>query len=64
MEEARDLVLEFEGEEGGENVEEGVVRVVAGTMFVLEGETEEAVATLTEGAGRSNLEWSVLFTIV
>jgi coatomer protein complex subunit epsilon len=33
------------------------VRVVAGSLFVLEGEIEEAVATLTEGAAKDDLEW-------
>ena len=55
----RDLVIECEGTEGQE-VEEGIVRVMAGTMFILEGENEEAVATLTEGCAKSDLEWSAL----
>lgn len=64
VDEVRDLVLEFEGgEEEGEDTqraaEESVVRVVAGTMFVLEDEVEEAVATLTEGSAKSDLEWYV-----
>lgn len=59
MEEVRDLVLEYETEEGDEErkLEEGLVRVMAGTVFVLEGEKEEAVATLTEGAAKMDLEW-------
>jgi coatomer protein complex subunit epsilon len=59
VEEIRDLVLELEGneEDGDVKMEEGVVRVVAGTLFVLEGEVEEAVATLTEGAAKIDLEW-------
>jgi coatomer protein complex subunit epsilon len=57
----RDLVLEVEGgegaaEEGGE-VQEGIVRVMAGSVFYLEKEVEEAVATLTEGSAKSDLEW-------
>lgn len=60
LEEVRDLVLEFEGEGDEESKEEEkVVRVVAGTMFILEKENEEAVATLTEGVANSDLEWSV-----
>ena len=70
VEMVRDLVIECEGgEDGGEGgeaqgqgegggwKEENVVRVVAGTMFVLEGENEEAVATLTEGSAKTDLEW-------
>lgn len=41
----------------GEESFEGVVRVIAGTVFVLEGENEEAVATLTEGKAKEDLEW-------
>jgi coatomer protein complex subunit epsilon len=51
-------VIELEGaEEGDEKTEEGFVRTLAGTVFVLEGENEEAVATLTEGAAKSDIEW-------
>jgi coatomer protein complex subunit epsilon len=55
----RDLVLEFEGEEVNEEVreEERVVRCCAGSAFILQGEVEEAVATLTEGCGKTELEW-------
>lgn len=56
----RDLVLEYETEEEGSEerkIEEGVVRVMAGTLFILEGEKEEAVATLTEGSAKTDLEW-------
>jgi coatomer protein complex subunit epsilon len=49
---ARDIVLEVEGEGG----EEGVVRALVGTVFVLDKEIEEAVATLSEGAGAEDLE--------
>lgn len=53
----RDLVIEVEGGELGETWEEGCVRALAGTIFILEGENEEAVATLNEGQGREDLEW-------
>lgn len=55
VEEVRDLVIECEGE--GKEDEERVVRVIAGSMFVLEKEVEEAVATLTEGSAKTDLEW-------
>ncbi|WVQ72781.1 hypothetical protein IAR50_002341 [Cryptococcus sp. DSM 104548] len=51
VEEIRDVVLECEGEAG-----EALVRAVAGGLFVLAGEKEEAVATLTEGAAKEDLE--------
>lgn len=58
VDEVRDLVIEAEGaEEEGEESLEGVIRVVAGTVFILEGENEEAVATLTEGKAKEDLEW-------
>jgi coatomer protein complex subunit epsilon len=59
VEEVRDLVIECEGEEAEEEAkdEERVIRVVAGTIFVLEKENEEAVATLTEGCAKTDLEW-------
>jgi len=52
-------VIECESAEEveGEESYEGIVRVVAGTVFVLEGENEEAVATLTEGKAKEDLEW-------
>jgi coatomer protein complex subunit epsilon len=54
-------VIEVESNEGeaddGEESTEGVVRVIAGTVFILEGENEEAVATLTEGRAKEDLEW-------
>lgn len=56
LDEIRDLVIETEGSEGSE-VEEGFVRTLAGTVFILEGENEEAVATLTEGAAKTDIEW-------
>lgn len=52
VDEARDLVLEVE--DGGD--EEGVVRALVGTIFILEKEVEEAVATLSEGGGAADLE--------
>lgn len=58
VDEIRDLVLEFDGEEAEEvNVDEAVVRAMAGTVFILAGENEEAVATLSEGCGKRDLEW-------
>jgi len=52
VDDARDILLEVEGEGG----EEGVVRALVGTVFILANETEEAVATLSEGAGAEDLE--------
>lgn len=52
----RDLVIEVEGGEG-DDWEEGAVRALAGTVFMLEQENEEAVATLNEGRGKEDLEW-------
>ncbi len=62
MEEVRDLVIECEGDEAGDEAkeEERVIRVIAGSMFILEKEVEEAVATLTEGCAKSDLEWYVI----
>lgn len=60
VDEVRDLVLEFEDESEEDEEKkkvESVVRVVAGTVFIKEGENEEGVATLTEGAAKSDLEW-------
>ncbi|ORY24287.1 coatomer epsilon subunit-domain-containing protein [Naematelia encephala] len=51
----RDLLLEAEGEQG-----ESTVRVIAGTVFILEKENEEAVATLTEGTAKEDLECMAL----
>lgn len=53
----RDLVIEVEGGEVGEEWEEGMVRALAGTIFILDKENEEAVATLNEGKGHEDLEW-------
>ncbi|GMK55192.1 hypothetical protein CspeluHIS016_0202480 [Cutaneotrichosporon spelunceum] len=52
----RDLVIEVEGGEVGEEWEEGMVRALAGTIFILDKENEEAVATLNEGKGHEDLE--------
>lgn len=58
VDELRDLVIETEGsEEGEKSIEEGFVRTLAGTVFILQGENEEAVATLTEGAAKTDIEW-------
>lgn len=59
LEELRDLTLEYEGEEVDEETreEERVVRCLAATAFILQGENEEAVTTLTEGVGKTDLEW-------
>lgn len=59
VEGVRDLVIEVES---GDSVDEGLVRVLAGTVFLLAGETEEAVATLNDGAGREDLECLALLT--
>lgn len=61
VEELRDLVLEYEPEEVNEETreDERVVRSIAGTVFILEKEVEEAVTTLSEGCGKTDLEWSV-----
>ncbi|KAL7420779.1 hypothetical protein Q5752_004731 [Cryptotrichosporon argae] len=63
VDEVRDAVIEYEAEGAdagveGENDErlEGAARVAAATVFILEGENEEAVATLTEGKGKTDLE--------
>lgn len=57
VDELRDLVIEIEGSEGDMVIEEGFVRTLAGTVFILQGENEEAVATLTEGAAKTDIEW-------
>jgi coatomer protein complex subunit epsilon len=59
LDELRDLVLEYEGEEVDEESreEERIVRCMAGTAFILQNEVEEAVTTLTEGCGKTDLEW-------
>jgi coatomer protein complex subunit epsilon len=60
----RDLILEYDDAEAVDEhddkaKEEGVVRVAAGTIFIREGENEEAVMVLTEGAAKRDLEWCV-----
>ena len=59
VEELRDLVLEYDADEVNEQTveEERVVRSIAGTVFILEKEVEEAVTTLSEGCGKTDLEW-------
>lgn len=61
LEELRDLCVEIEGDdaEAGEK-EKGVVRVLAGTAFILAGEIEEALETLGAGTNVDNLEAYVL----
>lgn len=58
LEELRDLTLEYEGEDVDEErrEEERIVRCMAATAFILQGEHEEAVTTLTEGVGKTDLE--------
>jgi coatomer subunit epsilon len=57
LEELRDLCVEIEGEEAeGDELEKGVVRVLAGTAFAMEGELEEALETLGAGTKHTNLE--------
>ncbi|KAF8604106.1 hypothetical protein BDV93DRAFT_522910 [Ceratobasidium sp. AG-I] len=53
LEELRDTSLEVEGEEGSLN---GLVKVVAATAFLREGEVEEALATLGAGTGSKDME--------
>ncbi|KAJ9106250.1 hypothetical protein QFC21_001395 [Naganishia friedmannii] len=62
LDELRDLVLEYEGEEVDEETreEERIVRCMAGTAFILQNEVEEAVTTLTEGCGKTDLECTAL----
>ncbi|KAI5454947.1 hypothetical protein NCC49_002223 [Naganishia albida] len=62
LEELRDLLLEYEGEEVNEDTreEERIVRCMAGTAFILQNEVEEAVTTLTEGCGKTDLECTAL----
>ncbi|CAE6340110.1 unnamed protein product [Rhizoctonia solani] len=57
LEELRDASLEVEGEEGPLN---GIVKVVAATAFLLEGEVEEALTTLGAGAGTRDIECAAL----
>ncbi|QRW24633.1 coatomer epsilon subunit domain-containing protein [Rhizoctonia solani] len=57
LEELRDASLEVEGEEGPLN---GVVKVVAATAFLREGEVEEALTTLGAGTGTKDIECAAL----
>ncbi|GAB1522631.1 hypothetical protein RhiTH_005753 [Rhizoctonia solani] len=57
LEELRDASLEVEGEEGPLN---GVVKVVAATAFLREGEVEEALTTLGAGTGTKDVECAAL----
>ena len=58
LEELRDLSVEID--EAVDDQEKGLVRVVAGTAFALEGEIEEALETLGAGTGEENLDAYVL----
>jgi len=61
VDELRDLTIEVEGEEEGEQgAGVGVVRVAAATAFFQEGEVEEALTTLGAGAGGQDIECSYL----
>lgn len=66
VEAVRDLALEYEdegaatSEDDEKTKEEGLVRVAAGTIFIREGENEEAVMVLTEGAAKRDLECMAL----
>ncbi|KAF8756234.1 Coatomer subunit delta [Rhizoctonia solani] len=55
--ELRDASLEVEGEEGPLN---GIVKVVAATAFLREGEVEEALTTLGAGTGTKDIECAAL----
>lgn len=54
LEELRDLSVEID--ESVDEKEKGLVRVVAGTAFTLEGEVEEALETLGAGSGIEDLD--------
>lgn len=62
VEELRDLVLEYDAEEVNDETreEERIVRSIAGTVFIVEKEVEEAVTTLSEGCGKTDLECTAL----
>jgi len=61
LEELRDLCVEIEGEDGeGDEIEKGLVRVLAGIAFAREGEVEEALETLGAGTNHTNLEQTAL----
>jgi len=55
LEELRDLCVEIE-EEGVDEKENSLVRVLAGTAFAREGEVEEALETLGAGSSTENLD--------
>ncbi|KAI0343268.1 coatomer complex protein [Trametopsis cervina] len=56
LEELRDLCVEIEGEEEGEERDRWTVRVLAGTAFARAGEVEEALETLGAGSNTFSLE--------
>lgn len=58
LEDLRDLSLEID--EGVDEREKCLVRVIAGTAFALEGEIEEALETLGAGTGVEDLDAYVL----
>lgn len=58
LEELRDLSVEID--DAVDEQEKGLVRVVAGTAFALEGEIEEALETLGAGTDVENLDAYVL----
>lgn len=55
LEQLRDLCVEIEGENDGDE-EKGLVRVIAGTAFFRAGEVEEALESLGAGTDHENLE--------
>jgi hypothetical protein len=54
LDELRDLSVE--AEEGVDSIENGLVRVIAGTAFAREGEVEQALETLGAGLNVQNLD--------
>ena len=63
LEELRDLCVEIE-EEGVDEMQKGLVRVLAGTAFVRECEVEEALETLGAGSSNENLDAYVSDNII
>lgn len=59
LEDLRDLCVEIE-EEGVNEKEKALVKVIAGTAFAREGEVEEALETLGAGTNTENLDAYVL----
>ncbi|KIJ45205.1 hypothetical protein M422DRAFT_30050 [Sphaerobolus stellatus SS14] len=59
LEDLRDLCIEIE-EEGVDEKEKGLVKVIAGTAFAREGEVEEALETLGAGTNNDNLDAAAL----